>query len=168
MASAFGHGLVAYTLTKVIDKKATRLLIVLAIISSIIPDADVIGFFMGIAYESPLGHRGFTHSIVFSFLWSLFLSLILGKKNKKLFFVVLFVVTLSHAVLDAMTSGGRGVGFFIPFENSRHFFGFRPILVSPLGVKRFFSEWGMKVILSELLWIGFPCIFLLFLNKFRK
>ncbi|BAO74942.1 putative membrane protein [Winogradskyella sp. PG-2] len=60
-----------------------------------------------------------------------------------------------------MTSGGKGVGFFIPFENSRYFFPFREIKVSPIGVERFFSEWGVNVLLSELKYIGIPCFIVL-------
>jgi hypothetical protein len=33
---------------------------------ALLPDADVIGFPLGIHYEAPLGHRGATHSIVFA------------------------------------------------------------------------------------------------------
>jgi len=96
------------------------------------------------------------------------LSLILGKANKMIFFVVLFLATISHAVLDAMTTGGLGVGFFIPFENTRYFFGCRPIQVSPIGISKFFSEWGIRVILSELIWVGVPCFTVLGIKVFKN
>jgi inner membrane protein len=60
-----------------------------------------------------------------------------------------------------MTSGGRGVGFLIPFDNTRHFFPFRPIKVSPIGIGEFFSEWGAKVLLGEFKYILLPCLTLL-------
>lgn len=169
MASVFGHGLVGFTLSRIIDKSQARLLTILSIISAIMPDIDVLAFKIGISYEHWLGHRGFTHSIFFAILWALFLTLIFGKKHKKMFFGVLFIATISHAILDAMTTGGLGVGFFIPFDNARHFLSCRPIQVSPIGIEKFFSEWGLRVIYSELLWIGLPCVVLLFSNKmFRK
>lgn len=164
MASLFGHGLVAYTTSKIIDSKSNRLLLFLAISSAVIPDIDVLAFKFGIPYSHPLGHRGFTHSILFALLWSVSLALIFGKHRKLIFLVVLFLSTISHGLLDAITSGGRGVGFFIPFDNTRHFFSFRPIIVSPLGIENFFSEWGMRVILSELKYIGIPCLVFLFIN----
>lgn len=164
MASAFGHALVGFTITKFIDKKDSRLLTALAIGASILPDADVLAFSFGIPYEHWLGHRGFTHSIVFALLWAFLCSLVFGKQRKPIYFIVIFLSTISHAILDAMTSGGEGVGFFIPFDNARHFFSCRPIKVSPIGIERFFSEWGMKVIYSELLWIGLPCIILIVLR----
>ena len=33
---------------------------------SLLPDADVIGFSMGVEYGDPWGHRGATHSIAFA------------------------------------------------------------------------------------------------------
>ena len=169
MASIFGHSVVGYTLTKVIDNKNTKGLLIATVISTILPDFDVIGFKLGIPYSSPLGHRGFTHSIVFALLWALLLMFTIGKQNKKLWFLVVFLSTLSHGMLDAMTSGGRGVGFFIPFNNERFFFPFRGIKVSPIGIEKFFSEWGLQVILSEIRIIVVPCLLiLLFLYVFKK
>ena len=168
MASVFGHALVGATLSKVLDKSQVKLLLLLAIISAILPDIDVLAFKLGYAYEHWLGHRGFTHSIFFAVVWSGFLSLLVGKSNKKIFFIVLFSATISHAILDAMTTGGLGVGFFIPFENTRYFFGCRPIQVSPIGISKFFSEWGVRVILSELLWVGVPCFTVLGIKAFNN
>nr|WP_321229823.1 metal-dependent hydrolase [uncultured Psychroserpens sp.] len=161
MASIFGHGLVAYTVAKVVDSKSSKLLVFLAIASSILPDLDVLGFFFGIDYLHPLGHRGFTHSILFALLWSALLTFFFGKSRKLVFAIVIFLSTVSHGVLDAMTSGGKGVGFFIPFDNSRYFFPFREIKVSPIGVEKFFSEWGIRVILSEIKYIALPCLIIL-------
>jgi len=165
MASVFGHALVGVTISRVLDKNQARILLILAMISAILPDIDVLAFKFGYAYEHWLGHRGFTHSIFFAILWASILSLIFGKSKKKIFFIVLFLTTISHAVLDAMTTGGLGVGFFIPFNDSRYFFPCRPIQVSPIGISKFFSEWGMRVILSELFWIGVPCVAVLIFKK---
>ncbi len=167
MASVFGHALVGGTLSKILDRRTSKVLMLLAILSAVFPDVDVMSFKLGYPYEHWLGHRGFTHSILFAVIWSGILSIVFGKKDKVLFFIVLFLSTLSHAILDAMTNGGLGVGFFIPFENTRYFFGFRPILVSPIGVEKFFSEWGLRVIMSELIWIGIPCGVVLIADKIR-
>ncbi|MBO6607949.1 metal-dependent hydrolase [Psychroserpens sp.] len=169
MASIFGHGLVAYTTTRLLDSKSNRLLLFLAIVSSIIPDLDVIAFSIGIPYEHPLGHRGFSHSILFALLWSVLLTLLLRQSRKWIVFLVLFLSTISHGVLDALTTGGRGVGFLIPYDNERYFFPMRVIKVSPIGIEEFFSEWGMRVILSELKYIAFPCaIILITLSLYKK
>lgn len=68
-----------------------------------------------------------------------------------------FVVTAAHGLLDAFTDGGLGVAFFAPFDNSRYFFPWQPLVVSPLGMA-FFSEWGMKTAASELLWVWLPTV----------
>lgn len=172
MASIFGHGIVGYTLVKVTNKQNLKWLVLAAIFSTILPDFDVIGFNFGIAYGSPLGHRGFTHSILFALLWAVFLMFSLGRNNKVIWFLVIFVSTLSHGVLDAMTSGGKGVGFFIPFNNNRFFFPFQDIRVSPIGIGKFISERGIQVILSEFKYIFLPCFIILAVRflvvKFKK
>ncbi|WNH13566.1 metal-dependent hydrolase [Thalassobellus suaedae] len=161
MASIFGHSMVGYTLAKVCDYKNAKWLLIVAIFSTILPDFDVITFNFGIDYGHPLGHRGFSHSILFALLWALVLMLTLGRKNKLIWFVVIFLSTLSHGLLDAMTSGGKGVGFLIPFNNNRFFFPFRGIKVSPIGIQKFFSNWGLKVIFSEFKYVVTPCFLIL-------
>ena len=164
MASVFGHGIVGVTLIKLFTSKQTRLLLLLAILSTILPDLDVIAFNFDIPYSHPFGHRGFTHSILFAVIWALLLMWFFGRKDKIVWFAVIFLSTISHGVLDAMTSGGKGIGFFIPFNNNRFFFPFREIKVSPIGIEKFFSEWGMQVIISELKYIFIPCLLLLFVR----
>lgn len=161
MASVFGHGIVGYTIQKLLDSKNLKWLLFFAILSTTLPDADVLAFKLGISYTHPLGHRGFTHSILFAVFWALLLMLMCGRRHKLIWFLVIFLSTLSHGILDAMTSGGKGVGFFIPFNNERFFFPFREIKVSPIGVERFFSEWGLQVIFSELKFIFIPCFLIL-------
>ena len=165
MASVFGHSIVGFTLAKIIDNKNGKWLLFLAIFSTILPDFDVIAFKFGAPYLHPLGHRGFTHSILFAILWALVLMLTIGKKKKVIWFSVIFLSILSHGILDAMTSGGKGVGFFIPFNNDRFFFPFREIQVSPIGISKFFSEWGIKVLFSEFKYIFIPCI-IIFIVRF--
>ena len=168
MASIFGHGILAFTISKVIDKQDLKLLMFLAIISSILPDADVLAFSFGIPYEHMLGHRGFTHSIVFAIIWALLLTFAFSKTKRIVFFVVLCLSTVSHGILDAMTSGGEGVGFLIPFNSERYFFPFRGIKVSPIGIEKFVSEWGLQVLLSELKYIVIPCFLVLCVVFLRK
>jgi len=45
----------------------------LLIVCTLLPDVDVVGFFLGVRYSTALGHRGFSHSLLspFSLLfWS--------------------------------------------------------------------------------------------------
>jgi len=164
MASIFGHATVAFTISKLSDSKNLKWLVLAAIGSSILPDLDVLAFKFGIPYLHPFGHRGFTHSIFFALVWAVILMFLFGKNKRVLWFAVIFLSTVSHGVLDAMTSGGRGVGFFIPFVNERFFFPWRNILVSPINIKDFFSDWGVAVILSELKYIIMPCAIVLVIS----
>ncbi|WP_452602041.1 metal-dependent hydrolase [Pontimicrobium sp. MEBiC06410] len=168
MASLFGHGLVGFTLSKIVDSRSNKLLLFLAIGSAILPDIDVLAFNFGIPYMHPFGHRGFTHSIIFAVLWGIIIMLLLRKQKKQIVFIVIFLSTISHGILDALTTGGRGVGFFIPFNDERFFFPLKIIKVSPIGISKFFSEWGMRVILSELKYIAIPCILVLLFLRFKK
>ena len=69
--------------------------------------------------------------------------------------------TISHGILDACTTGGRGVGFLIPFTDQRYFFNNQFITVSPLGIEGFFSRWGLEVLKDELRYIFLPCAIIL-------
>lgn len=131
-----------------------------------VPDLDVITFSFGVPYESVWGHRGFSHSIVFALGWALLLIVSFRPKNKLGMATLIFLATLSHGLLDAITNGGLGVAFLAPFDGHRFFAPWRPIQVSPIGASAFFSSWGLKVILSELLWIGLPCTVIWLATKF--
>jgi len=142
----------------------------LAILSSILPDADVIGFSFGIPYQHFLGHRGFFHSPFFGLLWSV-LMVSLFFRGADIFsarwffyFIFFFLLAASHGILDAFTDGGLGVPLLTPFDNSRYFFPWRPIEVSPIGVKAFFSKWGLAVVKSELQWIWLPSFAMVLLS----
>lgn len=174
MASIFGHALAAFALGKGFSKTIVNWkFILLGIICAILPDADVIGFSFGIKYESFWGHRGFSHSLLFALILGvliivIFYSRILFSKKGVVLILYFTICTASHAVLDALTTGGLGVAFFSPFDTTRYFFPWRPIKVSPIGVARFFSERGIKVVLSELIWIGIPSIFYIFVIMYFK
>ncbi len=159
MASAFAHVVVpavAYVAfkSKFIDVR----LFCLAAVLSIFPDADVLAFKLGIPYESQWGHRGFTHSLFFSAVIALFCSVFWRKlrSHPLAVFLMCFLACATHAWLDAMTNGGLGVALFWPFDHDRYFHFHRPIQVSPIGIKAFFSERGVRVLLSEALWVFLP------------
>jgi inner membrane protein len=173
MPSLITHPVVPIAIASIFTKRSiTPPVIFAGVLCSIIPDLDVIGFAFGISYDELLGHRGITHSILFAFALGAMLSFSLsGKERKKSvpIFLFLFLSTLSHAFLDAMTNGGLGVAFFAPFSNRRYFLPWRPIIVSPIGVSAFFSPWGMRVISSELLWVWLPSAIVSGLGRyFRK
>jgi len=172
MASAFGHAIVSYTLKKLSLPDAPVKVTFLAIFCSIIPDADVIAFKFGIPYGHMFGHRGITHSIFFGVFFGFLISSIFHRKHQFKYAILYIAATISHPILDAMTTGGKGVAIFAPFSDERMFLPWRFIKVSPMSVKHFFSDWGVEVLISEWIYLWLPCLFILFLiavkSKFQK
>src|SRR4030042_6463779 len=78
--------------------------------------------------------------------------------SKQWFFYLIFffLLSTSHGILDAFTNGGLGIALLSPFDKTRYFSPWRPIMVSPIGVISFFGRWGLAVIKSELLWVWLP------------
>lgn len=178
MPTIFSHAIFAVVLGRAgINKSVTFWFWFLAAVCAIIPDADVITRSFGVERGSLFSHRGFTHSIFFAILFGSIIALIAHKFLKtgipylKLF-IFFALATFSHPFLDMLTDGGSGVALFAPFSNERFFLPFRPIEVSPIGLG-FFSERGIIVILSEMIWVWFPAfavlvIAMLIRRNFRK
>jgi inner membrane protein len=134
------------------------------VLASVLPDLDVAGFAFGVQYAEAAGHRGLSHSLVFAVGLGLLAALAAPRLRAKrlIAFFGVFLAVLSHTLLDAATTGGLGVAFFWPFDETRHFLPWRPIAVSPFSPAAFFSAWGKRVILSELRWVWAPCLILAF------
>ena len=66
---------------------------------------------------------------------------------------VVFLACAFHGLLDALTDAGLGVGFFIPFDDGRYFFPWRPVRTSPLSVGAFFSRTGVEILTNEIVWV---------------
>ena len=146
----------------------------LSIVCSIIPDADVIGFSFGIPYDHFFGHRGFFHSPFFGLLLSIFIVAVsfhdVEMFSSRWFFYLIFffLVSASHGLLDAFTNGGLGIALLSPFDRTRYFFPWTPIMVSPIGIKGLFSAWGLAVMKSELLWIWLPSFLVVLVSRLIK
>jgi inner membrane protein len=61
-------------------------------------------------------------------------------------------------VIDAFTDAGLGVGFLIPFDNTRYFAPWRPLATSPLSIAGFFSGPAHRILANEAVWIGLPMV----------
>lgn len=163
MASAFGHALTSLAIGSSYQKQEQHWkFLLLGVFCSVIPDADVVSFHLGVRYEDFWGHRGFTHSIAFAVLLAVIVTFLFYKDRfagkKGAYYILFFTLCgVSHGILDAMTTGGKGVAFFSPFDTSRYFLPWRPIRVSPIGAAKFFGQRGIAVLKSEAVWIGIPC-----------
>lgn len=174
MASVFGHAISAIAFGASFKKSLLNWKFwTLGIICSILPDADAIGHKLGVPYDSFWGHRGFSHSLLFALIVGILITFIFYRKyHTKLFrsaLVAYFTIcTASHDVLDAMTNGGLGVAFFSPWDTTRYFLPWRPIAVSPIGIRSFFGEWGLQVLMSEAVWISIPCLIIVLITIIVK
>lgn len=162
MTTLITHAASGLLITKMVKKKSKWPFLFFVIISTLIPDLDVLAFKFKIPYEHILGHRGITHSIFFALLYSLsigkiylrFFSSPFSKTSN--FHSFLFLITLSHSILDAFTNGGLGVAFFAPFNSERYFFPYRPIPVSPIGFTLKLYSITLKVLLWEFIIVLCP------------
>jgi len=159
MPSVFTHAVVALALGPAFRRAGWPARLWWAgALCAVLPDADVVGVYTGVPLGSVFGHRGLTHSLAFAAALAAVLTPLLlahGAGRGRLW-CYLFLATASHGVLDAMTDGGIGVAFWAPFDAGRYDLPWRPIVVSPLGVRRFFSAWGLAVLASEALWVWLP------------
>ena len=131
-----------------------------SILLPVLPDADAL-LIRWIPYGHPFGHRGFTHSLFFALVVGIVTaSLAVRYKwdsgHSFLKLAIFFaLITASHGLFDAMTSGGLGVAFFAPFDNTRYFLPWRPIPVSPMSAAGLMTSRGLRVIRWEfgLFWL---------------
>ena len=133
-------------------------LLLAGVAASMLPDADVLGFHLGVPYGDALGHRGFSHA--------LFSAAVTGacavfaapffRSSRLAVFLFVALCMASHGLLDMLTNGGMGVALFWPASEQRFFFPWHGIAVSPLKLDRLLSERGITVALSELRWVWLP------------
>lgn len=162
MPTVFSHAVAGFAVATLVrsPERLGRLAVAGALCAAA-PDLDVAGVWLGVPWGHVLGHRGITHSLVFAAALAAVAVLTLfrahaGGGRRGALWLVLFVATASHGVLDAMTDGGSGVAFLAPFDDARYFLSWRPIPVSPIGVSRFLTPRGLHILQAELLLIWLP------------
>jgi inner membrane protein len=169
MASAFAHAAAGAALWPLFrTRRAPRFTWALGAVLATLPDLDVIGFRLGVAYDAPLGHRGLTHSLIVALVFGSAIAWAIARRwdargDRLLLAGYLVAALASHGLLDAMTTGGLGVALFAPIDNGRYFLPWRPIAVSPIGIRPFLTQRGIAVLSNEAIWVGIPslCIALL-------
>jgi inner membrane protein len=122
---------------------------------SFLPDADVVGFAMGVRYGDQWGHRGATHSIAFSIVIGVAIGIaaLFARRSAIRTGIAASLVVGSHAFLDTLTDGGLGCALFWPFDRTRYFAPWTPIPVSPIGLG-ILSPYGIYVMAVELLFFA--------------
>jgi inner membrane protein len=163
MATVVTHAFLGAALAQAGPHPVLRRRLVLAlVVLSVLPDLDILAFAVGIPYEHDLGHRGLSHSILFAMLaaWAVarfgFPAVPRYSRAWWQLFGILALAAASHGLLDALTNGGLGVGFWVPFSSERFFFPFRPLEVSPIGLKAIWEGPMSRVMISEILYVWLP------------
>jgi inner membrane protein len=136
-------------------------LLAAGVVAALLPDADVLGFKFGIAYASAFGHRGATHSVAFALLLAGLAAALwrpLQARSAMLAALFVFAATLSHPLLDMLTTGGEGVALWWPYSAERHFADWRPIAVSPFKLQQLWGERGWRVLRSEAMCVWAPAL----------
>lgn len=156
--ASIGHVAVGMAAARIQGGGAWRMALWSAL--SLLPDADVIAFTLGIPYGAPFGHRGASHALATAAAAGLAAALLARSprpSDRRRVGLLAFAVVASHGLLDALTDGGRGVALLWPFSNERLFAPVRPIPVAPIGA-RILSERGLHVMGFEA--IAFAPLFL--------
>ena len=127
---------------------------------SLLPDADVYGFRMGVPYGAPWGHRGATHSLMFAAIAAVVAWLVARAAKLQPLRTTLLVgaAVASHALLDTLTDGGLGCALLWPFSRERFFAPWTPLPVAPIG-RGFISAEGLRVALTETSVFSIPLVY---------
>jgi inner membrane protein len=157
MATTYTHAVAGFGIAQIYVPGRRRWIYwLVAAVLSVFPDFDV---FSSAAYGAIMGHRGFTHSLVFA-LWLAFLTASLTyrlhRANLWALTGVFFLAAGSHGFLDALTRGGESIPFFWPATDQR-FGNWGPIPVSDLALE-IPDPRRSRALRSELLWVWIPTV----------
>ncbi len=139
-----------------------RRLLLAGVAAAMVPDLDVIGFKLGIAYAESMGHRGITHSLLFAAIFGVLAFLLARRLDARPWVagVFVFLSCVSHGLLDMCTNGGLGIAFLWPYSSERYFLPWHFIPVSPLTLGQVFSHRGLQVLYSEVQGVWLPALLL--------
>jgi inner membrane protein len=142
--------------------KVSTPLIFAGMAAAILPDGDLVSRLFGIPHTADLGHRGVSHTLLFALLigslaaWAAPLL----KARRRIAGVFVFAATLSHPLTDMLTDGGKGMMLFWPVSHDRFRWPETPVEVSSIGLRSLYDGSIGRILLSELLWLILPALFL--------
>ena len=115
----------------------------LSVVLPSLPDLDVLGHRHGVPHDVLTGHRGASHSLLLAAAVGMVAGYAFFHRSSRrwwaygLFFSL---ITASHGLLDTITNGGGDVALLWPLSDKRFLAPWRPLVVSPIGVTRFFTS----------------------------
>jgi inner membrane protein len=146
----------------------------LAPLCAAIPDLDTLWSFGMRGSQAWYAHRGITHSpafavvLAFLVLRAAFPHRSSAAELQRRIWLALFLATVSHGLLDALSYYGPGIPFLFPFSTARFKFAWLPIRASPSAYGHGVVRLLLKSIGPELVWIWIPSLALLGLTALRR
>jgi inner membrane protein len=136
------------------DAPTRTLLASLAVYSaiSVVPDLDVISGAFDLRHPHPFSHRGATHSPAAAALVAVAAAAVAHVRNRSAVGVGLavFLVVVSHGVIDMLGQGGKGVAVLWPLSDARFHAPVRVLPSVPVE-QRFSTTAGLEVAAVHLL-----------------
>lgn len=166
MATALTHALLALPFApRDRDGKLDRPLLAIGAALAMAPDLDVL-WYRSFAAGHWLSHRGVTHSLavalVVSALAAVLYERLAQRRDRPALdpqpFIYFFACMFSHAALDMITVGARGVALLAPFEDSRWLAPLRFISAAWFSPRYTFADRNLAILVTELRWIWLPAI----------
>ena len=174
MPTIMTHSFVGLAAATVVGGRSTpKRFWLLSLILPALPDIDTASFVLGFPHSHGItGHRGISHSLLMAAVVGMAVGFVFFRRVSRrwwaygLFFSI---ITASHGLLDTITNGGGAVALLWPFSDRRFFSSWRPLAVSPIGVRRFFSSpRAWTVLASEFIYVWIPAICVVFLSLLRR
>ena len=164
MPSIFAHAVAGAAVgSAFVPPYVARRVWIAAAVCAALPDIDALGRpFGNLRYEAVFGgHRGFTHSVAFAALLAVFITLGFFRQPRwnrirPRVCATFFIATVSHGVLDALSTIGNGVAFWAPFSWTHYEFVSQPL--GEIGPGPRGPERVLAIVGNELLWVALPAL----------
>lgn len=171
MPSTFGHAVAGLAITAVFHgEKLPRRTWAIAACCATAPDLDWFVSLLNMHRGHVLNHRGVAHSLFAALVIATLAFFLAYRKDQRRWAVwlCLTIATLSHGLLDALTSGGVGVALFMPFSETRWACLWQPGQVAPLPLGREHTWYFLRSLWTELFWIGLPALVLVAWSRLAR
>lgn len=125
---------------------------------ALLPDLDLVTGFLGVFPNTPLAHRGITHSVFFALALGALAGFLVRETPHKRFLTGLcvFAALASHGLLDTMSRLGNGPMLFWPLTQAQYEFPWRPI-PGVLNAEHYMTREAIPTLVVETM-LFFPLI----------
>jgi membrane-bound metal-dependent hydrolase YbcI (DUF457 family) len=174
MATALTHALMALPFApRDRDGALSKPLVAIGALLAVAPDFDVL-WYRHFPPGDMLSHRGLTHSLAVALALSALAALLVRRRVSPTLdvrpFLYFFGCLFSHAALDMVTVGARGVALLAPFDDARFLSPVRFISAAWFSPRRALADANLAILATELrlVWIPAIAIFLLRARMYNR